>query len=100
VGVQWSAAHTLEIFQGESELSQNFVVWNTLATVEGSTRGGDLASFFLRDRLIVNGRVGETVSQGISHHLEQVNDGGELASIELIEELVCLLFFVCGCHQE
>jgi hypothetical protein len=29
-----------------------------------------------------------------------VNDGGELASIELIEELVRLLFFVRGCHQE
>jgi hypothetical protein len=29
-----------------------------------------------------------------------MNDGGELASIELIEELVRLLFFVCGCHQE
>jgi len=29
-----------------------------------------------------------------------VNHGGELASIELIEELVGLLFFVGGCHQE
>jgi hypothetical protein len=29
-----------------------------------------------------------------------VNDGGELASIELIEELVRLLFFVRGYHQE
>jgi hypothetical protein len=28
-----------------------------------------------------------------------VNDGGELTSIELIEELVRLLFFVRGCRQ-
>ena len=27
-------------------------------------------------------------------------DGGELSGIELIQELVCLLFFVRGCHQE
>jgi len=31
--------------------------------------------------------------------LEQMNDGGELTSIELIEELVRLLFFIRGCHQ-
>jgi hypothetical protein len=29
-----------------------------------------------------------------------MDDGGELTSIELIEELVRLLFFVRGCHQE
>jgi len=34
------------------------------------------------------------------HHLEQVNDGGELTSVELIEELVCFLFFVRRYHRE
>jgi hypothetical protein len=42
------------------------------------------------------GRGGQRTRQRAGHHLEQVNDGGELASIELIEELVRLLFFVGG----
>ena len=73
---------------------------NALATVEGSTRGGDLASFFFRDRLIVNGRIGETASHRIGHHFEQVNDGGNLAGSQPVDQLMGLLFFVRGCDQE
>jgi hypothetical protein len=29
-----------------------------------------------------------------------MDDSGELTSVELIEQLVCSLFFVRGCHQE
>ena len=62
--VEWSAAHALEIFQRESKLGQYFLVRNAFATVEGGTGGGDLASFFLSDRLIINGGIGEAVSRG------------------------------------
>ena len=51
-----------------------------------------------RDLFLFHGRRSQGTRQRAGHHLEQVNDGGELASIELIEELVRLLFFVCGCH--
>ena len=80
----------------KSELSQHFLVRNALATVEGGTRGGDLASFFLGDRLIVHRSVGETVGQGIGHHFEQMNDGGNLAGCQPLDQIMGLLFFVRG----
>jgi hypothetical protein len=46
------------------------------------------------------GTVGKPVSALGEPYLEQMNDGGELASIELIEELVRLLFFVRGGHHK
>jgi hypothetical protein len=91
----------LEVLGGESELGQNFLMRNALATVKGGARRGNLTGFFLSDRLIIQRSVGETAGQRIGHHLEQMNNGGELASIELVQELVrLLLFFIHGCHQE
>ena len=55
----------------------------------------------LRRELFLFHRSGsQRMRQRAGHHLEQMDDGGELARIELIEELVRLLFFVRGCHQE
>ena len=56
--------------------------------------------FFLSDRLIIDGGIGEAVSQGIGHHFQQVNDGGNLAGSQPLYQLMGLLFFVPGCHQE
>lgn len=54
---------------------------------------------FRRDLFLFHGRGSQRLRQRAGHHLKQMYDGGELASIELIEELVRLLFFVRGCHQ-
>lgn len=54
---------------------------------------------FRRDLFLFHGRGSQRMRQRAGHHPEQMEDGGELARIELIEELVCLLFFVRGCHQ-
>jgi hypothetical protein len=89
--VEWSAAHACEVFRGQAELGRDFFVRNALATVERSAGSGDLTSFFIRDRFIVNGSVGETVSYGIGHHFEQVNDGGNLAGSQPLDEIVSLL---------
>jgi hypothetical protein len=100
VGIERSATHALKIFESEAELGQNFFVRNTLATVEGGAGSGDLASFFLRDWLIVQGGIGETASHRISHHFEQMNDGKNLAGSQTLDQIVGLLFFVGGGHQE
>jgi hypothetical protein len=89
-----------KIFESETELGQNFFVRNALATVEGGAGSGDLTSFFLRDWLIVQGGIGETASHRISHHFEQMNDGGNLAGSQTLDQIVGLLFLVRGCHQE
>ena len=85
MGIERSAAHALEVFGGGAELGQNLLVRNALATVKGGARSGNLAGFFLSDRLIVQRSTGETASQGIGHDLEQMNHGGELACIELVQ---------------
>ena len=54
---------------------------------------------FRCERLVIHGSIGDGTSHRISHDPKQMDDGGELTSIELIEELVGLLFFVRGCHQ-
>jgi hypothetical protein len=90
----------LKIFESEAELGQNFFVRNALATVEGGAGSGDLTSFFLRDWLIVQGGIGETASHRISHHFEQMNDGGNLVGSQTLDQIVGLLFFVGGGHQE
>jgi hypothetical protein len=100
VGIERSATHALKIFEIEAELGQNFFVGNTLATVEGGAGSDDLTSFFLRDWLIVQGGIGETASHRISHHFEQMNDGGNLAGSQTLDQIVGLLFFVGGSHQE
>src|SRR5262245_39050211 len=98
-GVERSAAQACEVVRGKAELAQDFLVRNAFATIEGGAGSGDLTSFFLSDRLIVNGSIGETVSHGISHHFEQMNDGGNLAGSQPLDQFMGLLFFVRGCHQ-
>jgi hypothetical protein len=66
VGIERSAAHALELFAGETELSENLLVRNALATVEGGTGGGVFAGFFLGDRLIVEGSVGEAAGSSMA----------------------------------
>jgi hypothetical protein len=84
-GIERSATHALKIFESEAELGQNFFVRNALATVEGGAGCGDLTSFFLRDWLTVQGGSGETPSHRISHHLEKMKDGGNLAGSQTLD---------------
>jgi hypothetical protein len=44
--------------------------------------------------------VGEAVGHRISHHFEQMNDGGNLAGSQSLDQIMGLLFFVRGCHQK
>jgi hypothetical protein len=62
--------------------------------------GGYLPGFFLRDRLVVHGGISETAGQLISHRFEQMNDGGNLAGSQPLDQIMGLLFFVRGCHQK
>ncbi len=86
-GVEWGAAHACEVFERESELGQNLLMRNALATVEGGARGGNLTGFFLRNQLIVHGSIGVTAGQGIGHHFEQMNDGGNLARSQPLDQI-------------
>jgi hypothetical protein len=101
VGVEWSAPQACEVFGGKAELGQNLLVRNALATVEGGARGGNLAGFFLRDRLIVHGGMSETAGDRIGHHGEQMHDRGNLAGSQTLDQFMSLLFFVRSmvCHK-
>ena len=98
--VKRGAAHALEIFEGEAELGEHFFVGNGFVILESFPGRFDGAHLFFADRFVVNGSVGETVGHRISHHFEQMNDGGNLARSQPLDQIMGLLFFVCGCHQE
>ena len=73
---------------------------NAFSASQRSAGAVERGSCFRRDLFFFHGGGSQPTRQRAGHHLEQVNGGGELASIELIEELVRLLFFVGGCDQE
>jgi len=74
-------------------------VRNAFSASQRSAGAVERGSRLRRDLFLFHGRGSQRTRQRAGHHLEQVNDGGELTSIELIEELVRLLFFVRGCRQ-
>jgi hypothetical protein len=84
----------------QAELAQDVFVRNAFSASERSAGAVECGSRLRRDHFLFHGRRSQGTRQRAGHHLEQVNDGGELASIELIEELVRLLFFVRWCHQK
>jgi hypothetical protein len=47
---------------------------------------------FFRERLFIYGRVDDGAGHRIGHHFQQMDHGGKLAGIELVEELVRVLF--------
>ncbi len=73
---------------------------NAFSASQRSTGAVEHGSRLRRDLFLFYGRGSQRMRQRAGHHLEQMDDGGELTSIELIEELVRLLFFIRGCHQE
>ena len=98
VGIERGAAHAFKVFGGKSELGEHILVGNGFVVLEPDLGGINSAGFFLADRLVLNGSVGETAGHRVGHDLEQTDDGVELSGVELIDEMVSLLFFVCGCH--
>jgi hypothetical protein len=102
VRVEWSTPEACEVFGGKAELGQNFLVRNALTTVEGGARGGNLAGFFLRHRLIVHRGMSETAGDRIGHHGKQMHDGGNLAGNQTLDQFMSLLFFVRSmvCHKD
>ena len=96
--------HLPEVFRFGAELGQDFFHRHAFATLGGKP---DLAfvktpAVFVRHWLIISGSVGESAGNRIDHHFQQVADGGELAGIEMIEQLVRtlsvhgLIFPYCG----
>ena len=83
----------------QAELAQAVFVRNAFSTSQRSAGTIECRRCFRRDLFPFHGRGSQCTRQRAGHCLKQVNNGGELASIELIEELVCLLFFIRGCHQ-
>jgi len=84
----------------QAELAQDVFVRNAFSASQRSAGAIERGSRLRRNLFLFHGRGGQRTRQRAGHHLEQMDDGGELASIKLIEELVRLLFFVGGCHQE
>jgi hypothetical protein len=95
--MRWGAVGSV-IYQ--AELAQDLFVGNALATRERSAGAVECRRCFGRDLFLFHRSGSQRTRQRTGHHLKQMDDGGELTSVELIEELVGLLFFVRGCHQE
>lgn len=100
VGIERGASHVLEVFVAQAEVGEHLFVGNAFATGERIAGGGNLPSLLLADRFVIEGRVGQGAGERIEHYLKETDDGVELSGVELLDELVCLLFFVCGCHRD
>ena len=55
---------------------------------------------FRRDLFLFHGSRSQRMRERAGHHLEQMNDGGELTSIEPVEELVRLLVSFAGAIRD
>jgi hypothetical protein len=55
---------------------------------------------FRRDRLVVKRGFRDSAGHRISHYFEQMNNGGNLARSQSLDQIMGLLFFVDGCHKE
>jgi hypothetical protein len=83
-----------------AKLAQDVFMRNAFATRERSAGAVECRRCFGRDLFLFHRSGSQRTRQRTGHHLKQVDNGGELPSVELIEELVSLLFFVRGYHQE
>jgi hypothetical protein len=92
-------AHVREVLRGKAELGQDLLMRNALAAIKGGADGGDLASLFFRDWLIIYRSIGKATGHGIGHNFEQVNDGGNLAGSQTLNEIMGLPLFVAPCHK-
>jgi hypothetical protein len=92
---RWWFGHLLQ-----AELAQDVFVRDAFSASQRSASAVKRGSRLRRNLFLFHRRGSERMRQRAGHHLEQVNDGGELTSVELIEELVCFLFLVRRCHQE
>ncbi len=73
---------------------------NAVATVERGAGGSNLTNFFIAERFIVHWGVSETVGHGIDHYFQQMNEGGDLARGQTLDQFMDLLLFARVCHQE
>jgi len=85
-----------EIFRLCAELSEDILHGNADALRKTGPTIVKPAAVLLRYSFIVGRGRGQGAGDGIDHHLEQMTDGGELALVELIEQMVGMLLVHCS----
>jgi hypothetical protein len=81
-----------EIFRLGAELGEDVVHRNAAALGKPRLSVVKTAAVLLRHGFVVGRGCGRCAGDGVDHYLEQMTDSGKLARIELIEQLVGMLF--------
>jgi hypothetical protein len=83
-----------EIIRSDARLRENFIHGNALASAlrKPGFSFPKAAAIFFRHRFVVARGRGNGAGDGIDHHFQKMADCGKLAGIELVEQLVGVLF--------
>jgi hypothetical protein len=88
-----------DLLHREAQLSGHFLHRDAPVVFEPFFRSGHGALLLFGDRFIIDWSIADGCALGIGHDFEQPNHGVQLTRIELIEQLMGVLFVLCFSFQ-